>query len=49
MDRVNRLALGDLVSKLACGGSSVVIATHDDLLCAEVADRIVEVDQGRLR
>ncbi len=49
MDRSSRLALGDLVSRLACAGSSVVIATHDDLLCAEVADRIVEIDEGRIR
>jgi ABC-type ATPase involved in cell division len=49
MDRFSRLALGDLVSTLAGAGSSVVIATHDDLLCAEVADRIVEIDKGRIR
>jgi energy-coupling factor transport system ATP-binding protein len=49
MDRVSRLALGDLISGLASAGSSVVIATHDDLLCAEVADRIVEIDHGRIR
>jgi energy-coupling factor transport system ATP-binding protein len=49
MDRASRLALGELISRLACGGSSVVIATHDDLLCEEVADRIVEIDRGRIR
>ena len=49
MDRDSRLALGDLISRLAGAGSSVVIATHDDLLCAEVADRIVEIDEGRIR
>ena len=49
MDRASRLALGDLVARLASAGSSVVIATHDDLLCAEVADRIVEIDEGRIR
>jgi energy-coupling factor transport system ATP-binding protein len=49
MDRDSRLALGDLISRLAGAGSSVVIATHDDLLCAEVADRIVEIDHGRTR
>jgi energy-coupling factor transport system ATP-binding protein len=49
MDRSSRLALGDLVSRLARAGSSVVIATHDDLLCAEVADRIVEIQEGRIR
>jgi len=49
MDRASRLALGDLVARLASAGTSVVIATHDDLLCAEVADRIVEIDEGRIR
>jgi energy-coupling factor transporter ATP-binding protein EcfA2 len=49
MDRRSRLALGELVASLAGAGSSVVIATHDDLLCAEVADRVVEIHEGRLR
>jgi energy-coupling factor transport system ATP-binding protein len=49
MDRTSRLALGDLVASLASAGSAVVIATHDDLLCAEVADRVAEIDQGRVR
>ena len=47
MDRTSRIALRDLVFKLAEAGTSVVIASHDDLLCTELADRVVQVRDGR--
>ena len=44
MDRLARDAIGRLIARLRAAGSSIVVATHDLDLAAEVADRIVEVD-----
>jgi len=49
MDRPARIALGNLTRELADRGASVVIATHDALLTAEVADRIVDIKGGRIQ
>jgi len=46
MDQASRDDLGDLVARLAENGSSIVIATHDEALCARLADRVVEVREG---
>ena len=46
MDRPARDAIGRLIARLRAGGSSIVVATHDLDLAAEIADRIVEVVGG---
>jgi energy-coupling factor transporter ATP-binding protein EcfA2 len=47
MDHDARTALVGMVRRLAAEGASVVLATHDAELAAEVGDRIVEVRDGR--
>jgi energy-coupling factor transport system ATP-binding protein len=47
MDHDARTALVGMVQRLAAEGTSVVLATHDAELAAEVGDRIVEVRDGR--
>jgi energy-coupling factor transport system ATP-binding protein len=49
MDAAARAALATFVHRLASAGGSVVVATHDSDLAAEVADRVVLVDAGRVR
>ncbi|GAC1653612.1 MAG: ABC transporter ATP-binding protein [Candidatus Dormibacteraceae bacterium] len=46
MDGASRIALRNLILRLAGGGCAVVIATHDELLSAEVADRVVTIAGG---
>ena len=48
MDRAARDAMAALLRRLRGQGSAVVLATHDSTLAAAVADRIVEVREGRL-
>jgi energy-coupling factor transport system ATP-binding protein len=47
MDAAARRSLAAVVRGLTGRGSSVVIATHDMELVAEVADRTIALDQGR--
>jgi energy-coupling factor transport system ATP-binding protein len=47
MDLAARHSLGAAVRGLAARGSAVVIATHDAELVADLADRTVEVRNGR--
>jgi energy-coupling factor transport system ATP-binding protein len=49
MDGAAREALVALIRRLAAGGSSVILATHDSDLAAEVGDRVVEVIGGGVR
>jgi energy-coupling factor transport system ATP-binding protein len=49
MDAGSRTALVGLVRRLAAEGSSVVLATHDSDLAAEVGDRVIEVAGGGVR
>jgi energy-coupling factor transport system ATP-binding protein len=49
MDGAARDALVALVRRLAAGGSSVILATHDSDLAGEVGDRVVEVIGGGVR
>lgn len=48
MDGAARDGLVAAVRALAAGGSAVALATHDSDLAAEVADRVVEVHDGRV-
>ncbi|MHB8459223.1 MAG: ABC transporter ATP-binding protein [Candidatus Limnocylindrales bacterium] len=48
MDRPARDAIGRLIARLRADGGSVVVATHDLDLAAEIADRVVEVADGRI-
>jgi len=47
MDGRARAALGRLVAGLRERGASVVVATHDSELAAEIADRVVLLAEGR--
>ncbi|HEV3233985.1 MAG TPA: ATP-binding cassette domain-containing protein [Candidatus Dormibacteraeota bacterium] len=47
MDGSAREALAALVRQLRAAGSSVVLATHDSELAADLADRVVRLDGGR--
>jgi energy-coupling factor transport system ATP-binding protein len=47
MDPAARLSLGAAVRGLAARGSAVVVATHDAELVADLADRTVELRNGR--
>jgi energy-coupling factor transport system ATP-binding protein len=47
MDLRARRSLGRIVRSMSAAGSSVVIATHDVDLAAEVADRVVLLEDGR--
>ncbi|MGZ6273590.1 MAG: AAA family ATPase, partial [Candidatus Limnocylindrales bacterium] len=49
MDPAARQSLGAAVRGLTAAGSAVVIATHDSELIAELADRTVELRDGRAR
>lgn len=49
MDAAARAALGNLLADLRARGTSIVLATHDSDLAAEVGDRIVLVDGGAVR
>jgi energy-coupling factor transport system ATP-binding protein len=49
MDGPAREALGRLLGELRDSGASVVLATHDGELAAEVGDRVVELAEGRAR
>ena len=48
MDPAARRRLADAVRGLTARGSSVVIATHDTQLAAELADRVLEIRDGRV-
>jgi len=48
MDSSARAALAAVVSDLAAGGGSVVLATHDSHLAAQIAHRTVRVDAGTI-
>ncbi|MFY9615614.1 MAG: ATP-binding cassette domain-containing protein [Candidatus Dormiibacterota bacterium] len=47
MDGSAREALAALVRQLRTAGSSVVLATHDSELAADLADRVIRLDRGR--
>jgi energy-coupling factor transport system ATP-binding protein len=47
MDRAARAALVAAVRRLTDRGAAVVVATHDESLVAELADRVVRVRDGR--
>ncbi|MEA2682753.1 MAG: energy-coupling factor transport system ATP-binding protein [Chloroflexota bacterium] len=49
MDGDARRALTELLRAMAADGASVVLATHDSELAAEVADRVVIVAPGAVR
>jgi energy-coupling factor transporter ATP-binding protein EcfA2 len=49
MDGAAREALGRLLDGLRESGASVVLATHDSELAAEVGDRVVQLAEGRTR
>jgi len=49
MDAGARAALVVILREMAAGGASVVVATHDSDLAAELADRVVFVDAGGVR
>ena len=49
MDELARQALARALRRLQDDGCSIVIATHDERLVAQVADRIVAIEDGRLR
>jgi ABC-type sulfate/molybdate transport systems ATPase subunit len=48
MDAAARRSLAAAVRKITERGSAVVLATHDTDLAAELADRVVEVRDGRV-
>jgi energy-coupling factor transporter ATP-binding protein EcfA2 len=48
MDGASRLALSKTLRDLADEGASVVLATHDSELAAQLGDRVVVVHDGRL-
>ena len=47
MDARARRSLTEAIRALAATGSSIVLATHDRVLAAELADRIVELKAGK--
>jgi energy-coupling factor transport system ATP-binding protein len=47
MDSAARAALAGAVRRLTARGAAVVVATHDESLVAELADRVVRVRDGR--
>jgi energy-coupling factor transport system ATP-binding protein len=47
MDLAARRSLGAAVEYLTAGGAAVVLATHDTELAAELADRVVDLRDGR--
>jgi len=49
MDAAARTTLAAVVHRMARAGGSVVVATHDSDLAAEVADRVVLVEAGSVR
>jgi energy-coupling factor transport system ATP-binding protein len=49
MDGASRTALRRLLADLRAGGSSIVVATHDAELAAEIADRVVLLEDGAVR
>lgn len=46
MDRAARRALARALARLRADGCSIVVATHDEHLVAEVADRVVAIAAG---
>ena len=48
MDRAARDAMATVIRRLRAQGSAVALATHDSTLAAAVADRIVELRDGRM-
>jgi energy-coupling factor transport system ATP-binding protein len=48
MDLAARTALIALLGRLQDEGTAIVLATHDEDLAAEIGDRIVRVEDGRL-
>ncbi len=48
LDAVARSLVGDALRRAAEGGAAVVIATHDPVFAARVADRVVAMEGGRL-
>jgi len=48
MDAAARTSLIQIVARLRDSGSAVVIATHDARLRAALADRVIEVNEGRV-
>lgn len=49
MDAAARAALARAVIRLLGGGTSVVLATHDEALVRQVATRVLDVRDGRVR
>lgn len=49
MDAAARRSLASVLRELAQGGSAVVLATHDEQLAAQLADRVLRIDGGTLR
>jgi energy-coupling factor transporter ATP-binding protein EcfA2 len=47
MDDMARRALGQVLDRLRADGCAIVVATHDEGLVAEIADRVVMIDRGR--
>jgi ABC-type ATPase involved in cell division len=48
MDPKARSALVQLIATLRDAGSAIVLATHDAALREAVADRVIDVDGGRV-
>jgi energy-coupling factor transporter ATP-binding protein EcfA2 len=48
MDTTARTDMIALLRRLQDEGTAIVLATHDGDLAAEIGDRIVRVDRGRL-
>ena len=49
MDAAARRALVRILREMAGGGASVVVATHDSDLAADLADRVLFVERGTVR
>jgi energy-coupling factor transport system ATP-binding protein len=47
MDSAARRSLATAVAALAAAGSAMILATHDRELAAELADRSIEMVDGR--
>jgi ABC-type ATPase involved in cell division len=46
MDELARRSLARVLDRLRAQGCSVVVATHDRDLVAEIADRVVSIEDG---
>ena len=48
MDELARRSLARVLDRLRGAGCSVVVATHDQDLVAEIADRVLLIEDGRI-